>query len=779
MDNKTLLKLFSYALLVTLSLYLTACTSLRSLTRRVLYTQLSPPVAHDIKVAIKQDQFDDPAACLFSEHKGESYWSRLIDDEYILYEGKKNWFSKSGLAGDFTDILVEVDAYKRGGSDNNDFGILFGFRDNKNFYRYSISSVGYFKVDKQENGMWKDLIKLSKIKGVDTTGIKNHLRLMCKGINITIYINEQKLSTIKDTDYNGGQVGLFAGAYDEAGTKIAFDNFLFVSPPEDSQTKRYFKAMNYFNLGYYYDECGMDNEAIVKYKKAIALNNDSKASAYSHNNIGVIFQNKGLYNKAIRRYKKALDFLPNYFRPHINMGNLYKAEKMYDKVVSEYKKAIAIKPDNSSAHLYLAKVYHYNMKMYDEAVVEYEKVVSLTNKKNASYSAHFGLGYIYYDKGIYDRAIEEYNTALCIYPNDCSTLYNIGLAYKNKGDKDNAVSAFGKYLELAVNDPKQKDLISKVQNFLKELEKLKDEEVTMIEKPVEIEEEVYYKDGLSLMEGGKWTEAIKEFDKVLNLNPKYKEASEKRNEAITKRVEAYYQQAVEYSKGGEISNACNYLEKVLVADPSHVRVKQVAKIYYEMGVRQLHLHRKQALSFLEKAKELDIGLATLANNKISEIYAFNGQDSYLEGRSESAEKWFKKAQKIAPQSYMVYFIRGKIHIDYKEYENAIKYLNKAIEYNPQDAKSYYYLGKCYDLPKTDCNRAIDFYSKALNIDSRFVEAYYFRAVLYRLTRKDKAAEQDFEQVISIIEKDRAREQINQTKENFKRMAEYYLSLTQG
>ena len=61
---------------------------------------------------------------------------------------------------------------------------------------------------------------------------------------------------------------------------------------------------------------------------------------------------------------------------------------------------------------------------------------------------HLGRGRACLDKGKYDDAIEDYDKAIALAPNDAIAYYNRGVAYYEKGDKEQAIADFRKALEI-------------------------------------------------------------------------------------------------------------------------------------------------------------------------------------------------------------------------------------------------------------------------------------------------------------------------------------------
>lgn len=95
----------------------------------------------------------------------------------------------------------------------------------------------------------------------------------------------------------------------------------------------------------------------------------------------------------------------------------------------------------------------------------------------------------------------------------------------------------------------------------------------------------YTNQGTTYSKKGKYNEAIKEYDKAIELNPRYKIA--------------YYNRSVAYTKTGQYDRAINDCNKVLQLDPKH------ANSYYTRGVSYWHLGSKnQAVKDLQAAAKL-------------------------------------------------------------------------------------------------------------------------------------------------------------------------------
>ncbi|MBS1248965.1 MAG: hypothetical protein MAG431_00536 [Chloroflexi bacterium] len=177
-----------------------------------------------------QDDFSDPSSGWDRVNEGKGI-TDYTDDEQYRFLIKQPWvdfWTNPGL-DDLKNVIIEVRATKKGGPDDNDFGVICRYQDKGNFYFFLISSDGFYAIGKMQNGE-RTLIKPDQMypsphikKGEET----NNLQVKCDGKNLTLSVNKEEIAkTSDDTFIAGGDVGLIAGAFDESGVDILFDNFV-------------------------------------------------------------------------------------------------------------------------------------------------------------------------------------------------------------------------------------------------------------------------------------------------------------------------------------------------------------------------------------------------------------------------------------------------------------------------------------------------------------------------------------------------------------------------
>jgi serine/threonine-protein kinase len=197
-------------------------------TTRPQPTPLGPPGE-----ALFEDDFSDTG----------SGWDRIHSDESITdYQDGvyRIWFNgtqddawaKSGH--DFSDVRLAVAALKAAGPDNNDFGVLCRYQNDRNFYAFLISSDGFYGILKMEDGE-RSMLGQEENQMLDSPAIRqgeatNEMVAECIGHRLTLHVNGQFVAEVIDDAFASGDVGLIAGTFDEPGVEIHFDDFAVYQP---------------------------------------------------------------------------------------------------------------------------------------------------------------------------------------------------------------------------------------------------------------------------------------------------------------------------------------------------------------------------------------------------------------------------------------------------------------------------------------------------------------------------------------------------------------------
>jgi len=139
-----------------------------------------------------------------------------------------------GDVTDLADFYLEVDAFYVAGPQNNESGVIFRHLDDDNFYLFGVGNDGLFSLRKKVDGEWQDLqewLESDAILGEERS--VNTLGILAQGEEIHLLINDEVVASLTDDQFSSGNMGLAAGAFDEDGVEIAFDDLRIWTIGED------------------------------------------------------------------------------------------------------------------------------------------------------------------------------------------------------------------------------------------------------------------------------------------------------------------------------------------------------------------------------------------------------------------------------------------------------------------------------------------------------------------------------------------------------------------
>lgn len=192
----------------------------------------------------------------------------------------------------------------------------------------------------------------------------------------------------------------------------------------------------------------IDETAILEEKQAIKL--DPKFHM-PHVVLGQIYANKGKYEDAIKEFNLAIGKKPDSFMAHLDLGIYYMHLDKPEDAIRVYRRAAELKPDRPTPHMN-AGVALQSLGRYDEAVAELKKALELKLNKQELNLANFNLGNIYADKGDYDNAISAYQASLKAEPGNLLAQSGIGWMQGAKGEYDADIAIQRKVLK-STKDP--------------------------------------------------------------------------------------------------------------------------------------------------------------------------------------------------------------------------------------------------------------------------------------------------------------------------------------
>lgn len=200
-------------------------------------------------------------------------------------------------------------------------------------------------------------------------------------------------------------------------------------------------------LGWLYWKGGYRKEAIEEYKESVDLVSEQENAQY---NLGILYYNEGKVKEAQSVLKKVLQLNPDNKKTKMLVDNLENKDLLDASIYSQLDM-----PDPALYHCYLAKK-HFDKKEYEKAGEEYDTAIELNP---LSLEAHYGaaLTYEYNHEGIrygkkffIEKSIFHYHKVLWLNPEMKDAIFNIAVLMGKKGDVRNSIRF---YLRLLREDP--------------------------------------------------------------------------------------------------------------------------------------------------------------------------------------------------------------------------------------------------------------------------------------------------------------------------------------
>ena len=160
--------------------------------------------------------------------------------------------------------------------------------------------------------------------------------------------------------------------------------------------------------------------------------------------MGTFYEESEQFDKAEKLIKQAIELDSDNPRYYFRLGVVYdKANKKEDSMAM-MRKVIELDPKHANALNYLGYTYADLGTNLDEA----EKLIkeALKYKPNDGYITD-SLGWVYYKKGEFQKALQYLQKAVQIVPDDPIMLEHLGDAYLKLNDKRNALKYYKKSLK--------------------------------------------------------------------------------------------------------------------------------------------------------------------------------------------------------------------------------------------------------------------------------------------------------------------------------------------
>ena len=269
----------------------------------------------------------------------------------------------------------------------------------------------------------------------------------------------------------------------------------------------YLSYEGYYNRALLKIEFGDLDSAMVDLDKASQIDPFNK-DAYT--NKGAIFYQKGNYTEASRNFNRVLQLDPENSNAYLMTGSIKLHSNDMQGALDSYNAAL------SFAQTYNGYVIRAALKMtlkdYEGALTDLDKALQIDSTHSEIFNNR---GICFYEKGDYINALRNYNRTLQMNPHDCKVYLGRGQTKRAMADMPGAMSDFNTALSLNpsydgyLNRASLKFVMKDFEGALNDLEKATQDSVGY---------EAYFDKGFINLNIGKMRDAIKAFNKAIEIN---------------------------------------------------------------------------------------------------------------------------------------------------------------------------------------------------------------------------------------------------------------------
>jgi|GEM_PF-4229740 len=443
---------------------------------------------------------------------------------------------------------------------------------------------------------------------------------------------------------------------------------------------------------------------------------------------------------------------------------------LQDKYVQAYEaleKSLDLNPDNKEASKLMQKIEDVaeiqkikvkeeieQIKQAQEKIKEElpKPVVVVPEKEYAWDEFHFKLAERYMGESQYDKALEEFEKSLEVFPDNVLAhyymflIYRTGKEYSKALDKTDDITVFTRPYSMWQEMKGRGEDTSNISSIIKDLEpyfkyfpgqdflqKFKDEMQCMI---YEMEIGNAYRKDVEFSSVRKFLDRsfnyriIKELDYFKDPFPAFSVSSLFSRGLLRKEYKC--PAGGEYfEKNGEIyCSKCDLEDvreqkdtieedQIIVAQADRTKFLKYSNLgdtYFDKGKLDLSLlNYKEALSYFDRSPTV--------RNKIGVIFK-------IKGELDQAEKYFRAALEEQYDFIPAFVNLGSVLHDKGEYGNAIIELKKALLVTGSDFNVHYNMGLCYDkLGKQE--EALASFRKAIYINGSIPDPYIQSAMIFK------------------------------------------------
>ena len=389
-------------------------------------------------------------------YPGHFFIGKVYFHQGDLDKAKKSFEKTLEIAPDLIEPQFEIiRLYQKKGEKKKTVSVYKNIlKKNPEDIRATIGLGFYY----HENGMTKKAENMFKQLGEKSKTNPAVLKIITH-----FYMNNRQFDLIKVVtegmlkgDPNNSNIHYLAGiACDKTNKKKqALKHFEKVLPDSN------FFYNSAVHISFIYMEQGKPHQAISYMEEVIKKIPDNPLLFFY---LGSFYEEIQAFEKAEAVLNQGIKIDPDNVELHFRMGIIYDKWNKKEKSIEKMKQVLTIEPDNAEALNYLGYTYADLDQNLDEAEMLVKK--ALKHKPGDGYIID-SLGWVYFKKGLYQKALPLLIKAAGIVPDDPLILEHLGDAYLMTDDKKKALETYRDSLKKKKKD--KDELEKKILELTKE-----------------------------------------------------------------------------------------------------------------------------------------------------------------------------------------------------------------------------------------------------------------------------------------------------------------------
>jgi tetratricopeptide (TPR) repeat protein len=370
--------------------------------------------------------------------------------------------------------------------------------------------------------------------------------------------------------------------------------------------------------------------------------------------------------EAVSAFERAIALKPDYYEAYYGRGLAFGAQNKYQEAFDSFKKATEIDPEFYPAWRQRAANLYF-LRKYKEALSEIDRAIAL---QSDDFVLYWWRSLILFELERYTEATQNSTKAIALNPNSAIAYVFRAQLYAMSNQPDLALADLDRALQI---NPKNADPYN-LRGLIYLNRQQYDLAIAAFDRSLAIAPNnavAYDGRGRVYLLSGKFEQALADLDRAIQLAPQY--------------AQAYLNRGRIYMFLGEFDKARANLNRSLKINPHFADGYFLRSILYSLSQeydlaiadldRSLQYQPDYALSYVGS----NFGDLTLEQLHQAMVYFMRGNIYLNQKDFQNALANAERAMQIAPKLNEVYLLRGTANLGLEKYEQAIADLTQALQ----------------------------------------------------------------------------------------------------